>query len=153
MILVSYFLDEQAAAIGQPLPLTSLQLEAPHYCLKCGAKKFQYEWFHFCCGNGSIRIVTNNIPPELHRLFTSKDEDSLHFTKYACMYNNLFAFCSLGGKTNASFEKGIFVFLLHGQIYHHLPDLLPDNECLNTCSFIFMMHIMKLHEGHKFSLK
>ncbi|XP_021770506.1 uncharacterized protein LOC110734673 [Chenopodium quinoa] len=119
---------EPLAAIGQPLPTASLQMEAPHVCLKCGAKKFQYKWLHFCCGNGSIKIASNDFPPELHRLFTSQDEDALHFRQYVRMYNSLFAFCSLGGDYNAKTEKGIYVFLLHGQIYHNLPDLLPGNE-------------------------
>ncbi|XP_021757489.1 uncharacterized protein LOC110722527 [Chenopodium quinoa] len=105
---------EPAAVIGQPLPLAPLQLENAHYCIKCRAK--------------NIQIAVNALPIELYRLFTSQDEDAIHFRKYSRMYNNLFAFCSLGGKYNAKIEKGIYVFLLHGQIYHNLPDLLPEDE-------------------------
>ncbi|XP_074296943.1 uncharacterized protein LOC141627609 [Silene latifolia] len=43
------------------------------------------------------------------------------------MYNNLFAFSSIGGNTNASTHKGIYVFKLHGQIYHNVPNLLPND--------------------------
>ncbi|XP_074300734.1 uncharacterized protein LOC141632044 [Silene latifolia] len=43
------------------------------------------------------------------------------------MYNNLFAFSSFGGDYIASTQKGIYVFQLHGQIYHNVPKLLPDN--------------------------
>ncbi|XP_021754981.1 uncharacterized protein LOC110720288 isoform X1 [Chenopodium quinoa] len=43
------------------------------------------------------------------------------------MYNNLFAFTSLGGSVKADTKKVIYVFKLHGQIYHNLPDLLPHD--------------------------
>ncbi|XP_021775482.1 uncharacterized protein LOC110739322 [Chenopodium quinoa] len=39
-----------------------------------------------------------------------------------------FAFTSLGGTIEANTKKGIYVFKLHGQIYHYLPDLLPNDE-------------------------
>ncbi|XP_021766974.1 uncharacterized protein LOC110731407 isoform X5 [Chenopodium quinoa] len=64
-----------AATIGRPLPTQPLELSPPTYCAECGAKKFAFETLHFCCGNGDIKIVANEYPPELVRLFTSRDED------------------------------------------------------------------------------
>ncbi|XP_021756069.1 uncharacterized protein LOC110721228 [Chenopodium quinoa] len=90
------------------------------------AKKFMFESLHFCSGNGDITIAENVYPHEFVYLFTSKDEGVVHFRKYARLYNNLFAFSSLGGHYYASTYKGIYVFKLHGQMYHFVPDLLPD---------------------------
>ncbi|XP_056695709.1 uncharacterized protein [Spinacia oleracea] len=116
------------AVIGEAIPHEPLALPLPEYCPKCNAKKFAYESLHFCCGNGEVEVASNAYPPELVRLFTSRDEDAQHFRKYARLYNNLFAFSSLGGAIDAQTQKGIYVFKLHGQIYHHVPDLLPGND-------------------------
>ncbi|XP_074300583.1 uncharacterized protein LOC141631864 [Silene latifolia] len=58
-------------------------------------------------------------------LYTTNTEDNEHFRKYARAYNNLFAFSSIGGKFNAETQKGIYVFKLHGHMYHDVPNLLP----------------------------
>ena len=59
------------------------------------------------------------------RLLTTKDEDAIHFRKFIRLYNNLFAFSSLGGDCNGKSEKGIYVFQLQGKLYHYVPDLKP----------------------------
>ncbi|XP_021750174.1 uncharacterized protein LOC110715861 [Chenopodium quinoa] len=116
-----------AATIGLRLPIGPAKLVLPHYCSTCNAKKFAYETLHFCCGNGEVQIAVNEYPLELKRLFTSDDEDALHFKKYARLYNNLFAFSSLGGNYDSDTHKGIYVFKGHGQMYHFVPDLLPTD--------------------------
>ena len=68
------------------------------------------------------------MPYELDRLFRSRSEDALHFRVYSRLYNNLFAFSALGGNIDCKTHKGIYVFRLHGQIYHFLPDLLPNEQ-------------------------
>ncbi|XP_021770669.1 uncharacterized protein LOC110734832 [Chenopodium quinoa] len=118
-------IDIPAATIGMCLPTGPAELAPPYYCSECNAKKFEYETLHFCCGNGEIQIDVNEYPLELKRLFTSDDEDALHFKKYARLYNNLFAFSSLGGNYGADSLKGIYLFKGHGQMYHFVPDLLP----------------------------
>lgn len=82
----------------------------PQYCSKCNAKKFAYESLHFCCGNGDVRIAANEYPPELIRLFTSQEEIAMHFRKYVRLFNNLFAFSTIGGNFDADTYKGIYVF-------------------------------------------
>ncbi|XP_021768899.1 uncharacterized protein LOC110733168 [Chenopodium quinoa] len=116
------------AATHRVLPIDALRLSAPTYCPECGAKKFMFESLHFCCGNGDIEIAANEYPPELIYLFTSKDEIDVHFRKYARLYNNLFAYSSLGGHFDSKSKKGIYVFKMHGQIYHFVPDLLPEKK-------------------------
>ena len=50
----------------------------------------------------------------------------MHFRKYCRLINNMFAFISLGGSIDAHTHKGIYVFKLHGQLYHYVPSLLLD---------------------------
>ncbi|XP_021721983.1 uncharacterized protein LOC110689507 [Chenopodium quinoa] len=114
-----------AAMSGQPLSTKPLKLSSPMQCLKCGAKKFAFETVNFCCSGGEVKIAANEYPAEQQRLFTSNDEDAVHFKTYARLYNNLFAFSSIGGKFDASTYKGIYVFKMHGQMYHFVLDLLP----------------------------
>ncbi|XP_021713592.1 uncharacterized protein LOC110681775 [Chenopodium quinoa] len=129
MVLASFHIhDVLGAAIGRQLPIESSRLSLPVYCDKCGAKKFMFESLHFCCGNGDIEIAPNEYPPELVYLFTSKDEVAVHFRKYARLYNNLFAYSSLGGQYYASTYKGIYVFKLHDQLYHFVPHLLANDN-------------------------
>ncbi|XP_021764733.1 uncharacterized protein LOC110729312 [Chenopodium quinoa] len=116
------------ATIGQTLPEGPLMLDNVHYCLHCNAKKFKYESLHFCCCNGEVVIATNEFPDELCRLFISQEEDAKHFQQYSRMYNNLFAFSSIRGITDSTTYKGIYVFKMHGQIYHCVPDLLPNDN-------------------------
>ena len=83
----------------------------------------------FCCGNGIIKIVTNEYPSQLIALFLGDGEVVVHFRKYCRLYNNMFAFSSLGGSIDERTYRGIYVFKLHGQLYHFVPDLLPcDGE-------------------------
>ncbi|XP_021730838.1 uncharacterized protein LOC110697766 [Chenopodium quinoa] len=92
------------------------------------AKKFSFESLHFCCDDGEIRIAANDYPPQLVWLLTSKDEEEKHFKKYVQLYNNLFAFTSLGGDHKAETKNGIYVFKLHRQIYHDTPSLVPGEK-------------------------
>ncbi|XP_021770603.1 uncharacterized protein LOC110734763 [Chenopodium quinoa] len=52
------------------------------------------------------------------------DEDAKHFRQYVRLYNNMFAFTSLGGNFDAKTKKRIYVFKLHSQIYHYIPNLV-----------------------------
>ncbi|KAK9666371.1 hypothetical protein RND81_14G180300 [Saponaria officinalis] len=92
--------------IGQPLVGTPLQLQAVQSCTKCLAKKFVYESRNFCCGDGAIILPSSTHPPQLIRLFTSSDLLFVHFRQFARIY----------------------VFKLRGQIYHNVPDLVPQDN-------------------------
>ena len=69
----------------------------------------------------------NEYPPLLNALFTDGTEIGMHFRKYCRLYNNMFAFSSLGGSIDARTHKGIYIFKLHGQLYHYVPSLLTDS--------------------------
>ena len=97
--------------------------------MSCGAKLFASESKLFCCGDEIIKIAMNEYPSQLISLFSSDCEIGIHFRKYCRLYNNMFAFSSIGGLVDARTHKGIYVFKLHGQLYHYVPDLLPlDSE-------------------------
>ncbi|XP_074313490.1 uncharacterized protein LOC141648664 [Silene latifolia] len=117
-----------AAMGGKPVPTEARRLKTPSVCQKCGAKKFEYESKGLCCCDGDVDQVSNEYPEALLQLFTARDEMSLQFQKYSRLYNNVFAFTSLGGSFDSKTESGIYVFKAHGQVYHNLPNLIPmDN--------------------------
>ncbi|KAK9677012.1 hypothetical protein RND81_11G116000 [Saponaria officinalis] len=97
--------------LGRHSLVNVLSLPDTHQCLECNAQKFAYESAHFCCGGGAIKLLVNEYPQQLIR--------------YARLYNNLFAFSSLGRNFDAQNQKGIYVFKLHGQIYHHITQMNP----------------------------
>lgn len=74
-------------------------------CNLCHALKFEYECPTFCCQNGRIQLASNETPQELIDLFTNDDERGIDFRKYARLYNNFYAFTSLGGKFKKQTEK------------------------------------------------
>ncbi|KAG5604573.1 hypothetical protein H5410_026065 [Solanum commersonii] len=65
-------------------------------CKFCLAKRFQYESPGFCCNNGSIRLTSHKMPTELRNLFLGDSKECQHFRTYSRVYNNMFAFTSLG---------------------------------------------------------
>ena len=110
-------------------------LESPYIshretpCQYCQACKFKYESDGLCCQGGQIKIATNPAFEELIRLLTKEDEDVVHFYQYIRLYNNLFAFSSIGGHTDSKARKGVYVFKLHRQLCHYVPGLSPvDGE-------------------------
>ncbi|XP_021717622.1 uncharacterized protein LOC110685399 [Chenopodium quinoa] len=113
--------------VCENLPVGPLVLESAPCCLYCNAKKFMYETPSFCCCGGQVVIAANQFPDELCRLYLSEEEDAKHFKQYSRMYNNLFAYSSIRDKTESTTYKGIYLFKMHGQVYHSVPDLLPDD--------------------------
>ncbi|KAG7990742.1 hypothetical protein I3843_02G039400 [Carya illinoinensis] len=101
----------------------------PH-CQHCKAKRFFHETNNFCCADGSISLVTNDVPDQLYNLFVSNTAESTQFRTYVRTYNNKFAFTSFGVKFDRNLcrrNRGIYIFRAQGQIYHYLPDLIPSD--------------------------
>ncbi|XP_042944678.1 uncharacterized protein LOC122278566 [Carya illinoinensis] len=101
----------------------------PH-CQHCKAKRFFHETNNFCCADGSISLVTNDVPDQLYNLFVSNTAESTQFRTYVRTYNNKFAFTSFGVKFDRNLcrrNRGIYTFRAQGQIYHYLPDLIPSD--------------------------
>lgn len=85
-------------------------------CDKCYANKFENELNGFGCTNGEVKLAINESPPELLSLFKSNDPLSIQFKTYARLYNNTFAFSSMGIYNDKSLAKntnGVYTFRVH----------------------------------------
>uniref|UniRef100_A0A5B7BXA3 Helitron helicase-like domain-containing protein n=2 Tax=Davidia involucrata TaxID=16924 RepID=A0A5B7BXA3_DAVIN len=124
--------DSQGQTQYDPVCSELHELHNMHSCIHCAAKKFEYEPPTFCCHNGQIKLVSNDVPHELYSLFISQTEEAKEFRKHIRAYNSIFSFTSLGvnlDKDLASTRRGIYTFRAQGQIYHNFPALIPkDNE-------------------------
>ncbi|KAG6620484.1 hypothetical protein I3842_Q066400 [Carya illinoinensis] len=101
----------------------------PH-CKHCKTKRFFHETNSFYCTDGSISLVTNDVPDQLYNLFVSNTAESTQFRTYVRTYNNKFAFTSFEVKFDRNLcrrNRGIYIFRAQGQIYHYLPDLIPSD--------------------------
>lgn len=85
--------------------------------------------FSLCCSNGNITLPPPRHPPEaLANLFYNKDAKSKHFLANIRAYNMMFSFTSMGGRIDHSVNqgRGPYCFKIHGQNYHRIGSLLPD---------------------------
>jgi hypothetical protein len=99
------------------IPQSTNVLKAEPDCKHCGAKRFQYEPPGFCCRDGKIKLVENETPPELMRLWTSSDPDAKHFRDNIRYFNGHFSFTTLGvslDKAFANMSSGVYTFRAHG---------------------------------------
>ncbi|XP_063942080.1 uncharacterized protein LOC108218842 isoform X3 [Daucus carota subsp. sativus] len=110
-----------------------------HSCGFCGARVWTAEFtgratgngprgYSICCGKGKVHLpLLREAPPELAALLSSTSRMSKEFLAKIRIYNNLFAFCSFGGKVDHSVNegKGPFVFRVSGEIYHAYSSLIP----------------------------
>lgn len=86
--------------------------------------------FSLCCLQGTVKLPFLQQAPVLIRELLSKDYAlSMHFRQNIRAYNMLFAFTSLGGQVDRSVVKGKGPkqFMLHGQNYHRIGSMKPDN--------------------------
>ncbi|EEC81941.1 hypothetical protein OsI_25815 [Oryza sativa Indica Group] len=74
-------------------------------CKHCGAKRFQYEPPSFCFRDGKIKLVQNETPLELMRLWTSSDPDAKHFRDNIRYFNGHFSFTTLGVSLDKAFAN------------------------------------------------
>ncbi|XP_060172619.1 uncharacterized protein LOC132603531 [Lycium barbarum] len=111
------------------------------YYFKKGPKRFQYEAPSFCCSNGSVKLVSHQLPPELKSFYYGNSDKSNHFRTYIRTYNNMFAFTSLGVKYDkelAQRTQGIYTFKVQGQMYHFLNSLTTtDNNARNLQLYFY----------------
>nr|GEZ88217.1 hypothetical protein [Tanacetum cinerariifolium] len=54
------------------LPSQYHVLKDPRFCVKCGAKKIEFEYPTLCCMGGKTKLVDPNIPPDLYNMFISQ---------------------------------------------------------------------------------
>lgn len=102
-------------------------------CRHCGALRIQYEGPAFCCKKGKVDIFTPDVPEELKRLFTSRDdEDAKYFRENIRYFNSHFSFTSLGvtldRRVSTAAGTGVYTFRACGRLYHALDDLLSSDN-------------------------
>lgn len=116
--------------------------DADHKCEYCGA----FFWFDerlksyykprrpkysLCCMQGKIKLPRMKKPPQVfYDLLRGDTPKSNHFIKNIRSYNSMFAFTSMGGKIDNMPNQGNSppIFKLHGQNYHKIGSLLPNND-------------------------
>lgn len=108
-------------------------------CENCEAIMWMYEQsetqqrkqgftFTLCCNQGKVQLpLLQPSPIELHHLLDGIEEQCIGFRRHIRLYNNMFAFTSLGGKVDTSCNNGggPYVFRMNGQSYHRIGSLLP----------------------------
>lgn len=107
-------------------------------CIYCGAKFWMEEKnrnsslaspaFSICYAHGKVRLAPLIVPPPyLLNLYTSSDSDAVSFRKNIRRYNNVLACTSFGADINVIAGQGISDFRIHGQVYHRISSLLPED--------------------------
>ena len=100
-------------------------------CRHCHATLFHRESLQICCLGGKLRLPRYTSPPELLELFSAQTPEGRHFRRYIRVYNNAFAFTSMGGQYDENLAgggEGVFSFRAHGGIYHLIGSLIPIPE-------------------------
>ncbi|KAJ1273706.1 hypothetical protein BS78_05G005300 [Paspalum vaginatum] len=85
--------------------------------------------FGMCCNQGKIRLPPLKKPPQyLDNLLNGEGKDSKNFRENIRTYNSMFSFTSTGGIVDREINNGHgpYVFRLHGQNYHHIGTLIPE---------------------------
>lgn len=97
--------------------------------------------FSICCLNGKVQLPKlQQAPEELLNLLQHNDRMSRHFQDNIRSYNMMFSFTSLGEKIETSINTGSgpYTFLLHGQNYHLLGSLLPEERSRQSFSQLYI---------------
>lgn len=113
------------------IPPEAFTLPAMQNCQFCGAKKFPHETPKFCCSGGDVSLYQITIPPELQQLYSGSRPDSAHFLEYVKVYNDIFAYTSMGVHLDPVYAKrnnGIYTFRAQGQVYHLINSLYPSGQ-------------------------
>ena len=107
-------------------------------CLHCDAKFWIDEknqkstrispTFSVCCANGKVKLMPLLKPsPYLMNLYTSSESEANSFRRNVRSYNSLLACTSFGANVNDEFQnRGVSNFSIHGQVYHLIGTLLPE---------------------------
>jgi hypothetical protein len=83
--------------------------------------------FSICCAHGKVLLPHLLEPlPYLLNLYTSLESDAISFRKNIRRYNNVLAYTSFGTSIDTIPGQGISNFRIHGQVYHLIGPLLPE---------------------------
>lgn len=107
--------------------------------------------FSLCCGNGKVKLpLLGETPPELKSLLDGTHSKSALFQKSPLLYNNAFAFSSVGAEWDKTINdgRGPFVCRVHGVIYHQMGSLFPEESKKAVFSQIYMYDNQQQVEEH-----
>jgi hypothetical protein len=85
--------------------------------------------FRICCNNGKFSLPAKpESPTFLQELLDVDNQRLKNYRKNIRSCNSMFAFTSTGGVVDKEINKGHepYVFHMHGQNYHHIGSLLPE---------------------------
>ncbi|KAK1402506.1 hypothetical protein POM88_002111 [Heracleum sosnowskyi] len=125
---------------------------ADKICCDCGALMWRFEQtkkqkrtksnkFSLCCGNGKVRLpLLRETPPELKTLLDGANNKSTSFRKSLRLYNNAFAFTSVGANVDREINNGggPYVYRISGEVYHQIGSLHPEGSKKAVFSQIYM---------------
>ncbi|GJZ46075.1 uncharacterized protein Tco_0593671, partial [Tanacetum coccineum] len=109
------------------LPSQCHVLKDPRFCVKCGAKKFEFEYPTLCCMGGKTKLVDPDIPPDLYNMFISQCDVGKRFRRSIRAYNTNFSFALMGVQLDESVSNmtsGVYTFRAHDGIYHKIDQLV-----------------------------
>ncbi|CAG8561858.1 4656_t:CDS:2 [Racocetra fulgida] len=108
-------------------------------CAYCEAKFWMKEKDHSsnqrsstfatCCAHGKVCLPPLlELPSYLLNLYTSSESTANLFCKNIKKYNNVLACTSFGANIDEFQGRGVFNFRIHGQVYHRIGSLLPEES-------------------------
>jgi hypothetical protein len=98
--------------------------------------------FGLCCSQGDIEIPPyKRLPDRLRDLYHGRDRRSKFFMDNIRLFNDMFAFTSMGGQINTTLNDGRAppMFVMNGENYHQIGSLLPFPG--NSPKFTVRVHI------------
>ncbi|CAH1427950.1 unnamed protein product [Lactuca virosa] len=120
--------DDPYNFVYDGVPKKHRVLKVQKACVRCGAKRLQFEFPTFCCMDGKTKLAHSSIPDELLDLFTSRNELGNTFRQRIRAYNSNFSFASMGvdvAKTMTDMTYGVYTFCVNGGMYHRIDQLIP----------------------------
>lgn len=97
--------------------------------------------FSICCSRGKVQLpLLREAPRPLNDLLMGRHKDSRNFLEHIRAYNMMYAFTSMGGHLDSTYNKGggPYSYRLGGQNYHRLGSLLPVEGASPKFSQLYM---------------
>ncbi|CAG8493504.1 1602_t:CDS:2 [Acaulospora morrowiae] len=119
-------------------------------CVNCGALHWKNERvagtvqapiFSTCCAKDKVHLPSlTPTPPGLLALLTEDHARARDFRNKIHMYNSALAFTSMGAKIDerVAGTSGVYTFRIHGEMYHQIGTLLPENQANPLFCQIYM---------------
>ena len=96
-----------------------------------------------CCNKGATSLDLDqgliSYPEDLRSLLLGNHPNSRTFFDYIRRYNSAVAFASMGSKNVTPAGNGPYCYRIHGQIYHRLGVLQPDNNVVPQYGQIYIL--------------